>query len=168
MRERKSLIMILICLWTGGCAAPHYFWPQKDMVTAELNPPTFEKKILIASRKSPFKEQVVSNILNHFAGAPVYFKVVGIEALDEEDAAGYSGVVILSTCLAWTMDPHVERFLEKNSGRAPCIVLTTADGADMFPDESYLRVDAMSSASVSERAGPVSRTIIGKIEKLLE
>jgi hypothetical protein len=166
MKILKWLVLSLIAT-IGGCTAPHYIWKQNDMRPHEINPPSLEQKLLIASRDSEFKQALVDRIGGAFTDRPVYIKIVGIEALADEDAHAYSAVVIVNTAMGWTVDVPVEHFLKKYGGLNTIIVLTTADGGDVLPDMENRNIDAMSSASVMNQAGPLADTIIAKVKRLI-
>lgn len=167
MRQAAWVFIVLIGLF-GGCTAPHYIWKQTDMARSEINPPTMEQKLLIASRDSEFKQALVHRITEAFADRDFFIRIVGIEALADENAQAYGAVVILNTAMGWTVDIPVERFLEKYGQMDTIIVLTTADGGDVFPDLENRNVDAMSSASVMDQAGTLADTIIAKIDRLMD
>ena len=162
----KRMILISLLL-ASGCAAPHYLWPQKDIGMREINPPTLGKRMLIASRDSEFKRRLVDRIAAAYENRPVYIKVIGIEALANENADDYSAVVLLNTAMGWTVDVEVDRFLDRFGDRASIIVLTTSDGGDVLPDLENRKVDAMSSASVLDRVDPLADEMIAKIDRLM-
>ncbi len=173
---RKDLIMykwiLLLLIFSVslnyGCAAPQYIWPQSDIAFYEINQNTLEKKILIASRKSDFKNAIVTKIQDAFVEESVYIKIIGVENLKDEDAEQYSAVLIINTCMAWEIDRKVEAFLDKYGERNSIIVLTTSIGGDILPDMEGRRIDAISSASVKEQITPIADEIISKIEKVIE
>jgi len=169
--DRKMILiksMSLFFLLVYGCTAPHYIWSQKDIGFHEINAPVLEKKLLIASRDSEFKQALIDKIAGAFADRSIYIKIVGVEALADEDANAYAAVVIINTAMGWTVDVPVEAFLEKYGEMDSIIVLTTADGGDVFPDMENRNIDAISSASVIDQVGPLADAMIGKIDRLLD
>ena len=167
MKTVTALVLSLVIM-TAGCTAPHYIWKQEDAARREINPPSTDNTLLIASRKSEFKQALVDRIVDAFSDQPVYMKIVGIEDLADEDANAYSAVVIINTAMGWTVDVPVEKFLKKYGAMESIIVLTTADGGDVLPDMKKRNIDAISSASVMDQADPLANTIIDKISQLLE
>jgi Ni,Fe-hydrogenase III large subunit len=162
--KRIPLLFLLVC----GCTAPHYIWSQKDIGFHEFNPPTLEKKMLVASRDSEFKRKLIDRITDAYQHQPVYIKVIGIERLAAEDANAYSAVVIINTAMGWTVDVPVEQFLKRYGEMKSIIVLTTADGGDVLPDMENRSIDAMSSASVMNQARSLADTIIAKVARLMD
>jgi Ni,Fe-hydrogenase III large subunit len=160
-------LVVWVALLVGGCTAPHYIWHQKDMGVTEINRPSLEQKLLIASRDSEFKHTLVEKIIAAYETRPVYIRIIGIEGLAKEDANAYSAVAIINTAMGWTVDVEAERFLKKYGQMNSIIVLTTSDGGDVLPDMENRNIDAISSASVIDQAGPLAATMIAKIDRLM-
>ena len=164
---RKLSWPLLFILLFCGCTVPQYIWHQEDMEAYSVNQPALEKKVLIASRQSEFKSELVQRITDAFKDKDVYINVIGIDMLNDEDARIYNAVVIINTSMAWAIDRKVEQFLDNYGELNSIIVLTTSDGGDVLPDLEGRNIDAISSASVKEQVDPVSENIIQKIEALL-
>lgn len=168
--KRLGILLLLmpVCLIFLHCGVPRAVWPQKDMESASVNASTLEKKLLIASRKSDFKDQVVEDILAEFRDKPVYMKITGLNKLETESAGDYSAVVILNTCMAWGLDRNVQAFLKNNPDQDRLIILTTSSNGKWAPKMENRTFDAISAASRIERADSVASDIVQKIQKLLE
>jgi hypothetical protein len=67
--------------------------------------------------------------------------------LANENANDYAAVVLITTCMGWTVDVEVERFLRKYGQLPSIIVLATSSGGDVLPDMKNRNIDAISSAS---------------------
>jgi hypothetical protein len=70
--------------------------------------------------------------------------------------------------MGWTVDVEVERFLAKYGHLSSIIVLTTSAGGDVLPDLENRNIDAISSASVLDRAQTLAQEMIAKINRLIE
>lgn len=160
-----ALFLIVII---GGCTAPHYIWKQTDMTPVDINAPGLKHRLLIASRDSEFKQALVDKISNAFFDSSTYIKIIGVESLVGEDAQAYSAVLIINTAMGWTVDIPVEEFLKKFGELNTIIVLTTADGADVYPNLKSRNIDAISSASVMDQTDTLAGDIIQKIKRLFE
>jgi hypothetical protein len=171
MRKRYLLFSILF-LSTGmmqlGCSAPHMFWPQKDITSYELKESSLEKRVLVASRSSEFKDAIVDQIRNAFKDEPVYVKFIGIEQLKEEDGANYSALVLINTTMSWGMDLEVKAFLNRHQDHKNMIVLTTSGDGRWLPKMEGRNFDAVSAASKKANVDDVAGTIIAKVERLLQ
>ena len=167
MNWGKWICLFSILLATG-CTVPHYLWPQRDIGFHETNPQTLKKKILIASRDSAFKRELVDSITAEYSSRPIYIRTTGIEALSKEDANDYSAVVLITTCMGWTVDVEVERFLNRYGHLPSIIVLATSNGGDVLPKMKNRKIDAISSASVIDRIQPLAQEMIARINRLIE
>ncbi len=159
---------LLLTLLLANCTLSHLFAPQKDIESRELNQPSMEEQVLIASRSSVFKDAVVAGIEEAFAGRPVYVKLIGLDELEGEDASQYAAVVLINTCMFWQLDPEVKEFLERHESRDHLIVLTTSGEGYWLPDGEDRDFDALSSASHMCDVDDVSQEIVEKIDLLLQ
>ena len=166
MKKQISFILFLALLFCS-CTVPQYIWPQKDIGYYEINQPDLEKKILIDSRNSEFKGEIVQRIENAFQNRIVYIKFIGIEGLEFEDANQYSVVVLINTAMGWKIDRKVESFLDRRGEMNSIIVLTTSYGGDILPDTEEHKIDAISSASVKDDTEHIANKIITKINNLI-
>ena len=151
----------------AACTAPQHFWPQRDIAYDEINSANLDRKLLIASRESEFKAAIISKVKAAYAGEDTYIRLVGIEALQAEDPQRYTAILILNTCMGWEIDYRVTDFLNRSADLRSIIVLTTADGGDIYPKLKGRQVDAMSSASTAASIDPLAEEIIAKLDRLL-
>lgn len=166
-----QLISTMLIFLISGCSFPQYIWPQKDFHSQELNQPYLEKKILIASRQSEYKEIILQGIKEYYKGTDVYIKVVGIEQLLDQNPDIYSAILLINTAMGWEIDRKVKRFISKYKNIDSIIVLTTSGGGDVLPDtDEYPQVDAISSASTKfdSASQHITKTIIDKINQLIK
>lgn len=165
--NRWKQLLPFFVLMVFGCTAPHYIWPQKDIGFHEINRPDLEKRLLIASQDSEFKRAVVRTISATLQDQAVYIKIIGIADLSLEDANQYSAVVLINTCMGWTIDRTVKQFLGTYGELPSIIVLTTSNSGFVFPELEKGRIDAMSSASIKADADPIAKELILKIKRHL-
>lgn len=171
MRKHLCVFILLfctLCFMQTNCFVPHLIWPQGDIQQVELNDPSFEKRALVASRSSEFKDAVVNKIRDSFKGESVYVKFIGIDKLKKEDGTKYSAVVLISTCMGWKLDRTVNGFLNRHEDQGNIIVLTTSGDGDWLPKKKDRHFDAISSASQPVRVNEIADEIITKIHLLLE
>ena len=166
IKIRSIFTVSLIVLLQLSCGVPRAIWPQKDIESISLNAPTLDRKLLIASRQSEFKDNVVQQIRAGFENEPVYIKFIGLKDLKEESGSDYTAVVIINTCIAWGLDRFVQAFLKKTSDQSHLIILTTSSNGKWTPKTEEREFDAISSASKIERAREVTESIIQKIRIL--
>ena len=170
MTMRLLLVISMVtsmALLQPGCSFTHRMWPQKDITQDEINEPHLGKSILIASRRSDFKDALISRIGQAFREESVYVKSVGLEHLPEEDADRYTAVVMINTCMFWESDALVEAFLDRFPDRDNMIVITTSGDGDWLPDPEGREYDALTSASKMSELDDLSREIVMKLHMLL-
>lgn len=166
--KKNQYIFLILLLWISSCTFPQYIWPQKDIDTEEINQLTLEKKILIASRNSEFKNAILQRIKDAFQDQDVYIKIVGINNLEYEDPNQYSATVIMNTAMGWKIDKNVESFLVKYGKLSSIIVLTTSNGGDILPNLEGRNIDAVSTASIIDKTDQIADTIITKLKIILQ
>ena len=167
MRRKLFPVWMVWLAWLTACTAPQHFWPQYDIAYDEINSDSLDKKLLIASRQSEFKSAIIARVKKVYTDRDIYIRLVGIEDLKKEDPQRYTAILILNTCMGWDIDWRVEDFLNRSVDLKSVIVLTTADGENIYPQLKGRQVDAMSSASVTEKIDPLAEKIIGKLDRLL-
>jgi hypothetical protein len=171
MRKRVllfGLLFLSVGIMQLGCSAPHMFWPQNDIKPYELNASSLEKRVLVASRSSEFKDAVVDQIRDAFEDEPVYLKFIGIDQLNEENGTNYTALVLINTTMSWGMDLEVKAFLNRHQDHKNMIVLTTSGDGGWLPKMEGQNYDAISSASRRADVDAVAGTITTKVQRLLQ
>ncbi len=169
-RESRALYLLIIIVTSIqlSCSVPRYIWPQKDIQSKEINDQSLEKKVLVASRKSEFKDAVINHVCRALKDRLVYIKLIGLKDLNQENVDSYSAVIILNTCMAWGMDRKVSAFLDEHENQEKMIILTTSGDGDWTPDMDDFSFNAISSASEIANVEVVSRKISNKTLSLLQ
>jgi hypothetical protein len=161
-------IILIISLFQVYCSVPHRVLPQKDIQPGEFNEPTLDKKVLVASRYSEFKEAIIGKLKQAFKDQPVYIKFIGLGELEKEDASQYNAVVMLNKCMAWQMDRNVIGFLKRYEDQDNMIVLTTSGAGNWLPKMKGRNFDAISSASKKANVDEVANQIIEKVNSFVQ
>jgi hypothetical protein len=151
-----------------GCSVPHRMVSKEDAVSRDWNDPSLERRVLIASRSSEFKDEVVERVEEGLRNEDLlYVKVIGVEALEQEDVAPYHAVILVNTCMAWKMDPKIEAFLKKQASTDRMIVLTTSGDGEWMPKKKEMEFDVVTSASEEYDPQAVADQIVDKVKRLL-
>jgi len=161
-------IILLVSLFQNYCSIPHRVLPQKDMPASELNDSTLDKKVLVASRYSEFKEAIIGKLKEAFKDQLVYIKFIGLDDLEKEDAKQYNAVVMINKCMAWQIDRNVIGFLKRYEDHSNMIVLTTSGDGNWLPKMEGRNFDAISSASKQANVDNVAGQIIEKVNSLVQ
>lgn len=140
-------------------------YAMEEIVGYTLNSDGHSKKIAIATQGSPFKNAIVTNIVNHYKKDSVFINVDDISKLPTLSAHEYDVIIILHTWEYGNPPNVVSQFIEKNiSAKEKLLILATSGQGTHKIDG----VDALAGASIIENASDISDDIIEKIEKLLK
>ncbi len=169
---RLQRIFILACsygvaLLLCGCSVPRLMWPQKDLPSSESPGMTGGHVVLVASRSSEFKKALVNKLSNALISGRITQRTIGVDNLKEIDAAEYDAVVVISTCIAWGLDPEVQLFLNRQEKHADIILVTTSGDAGWLPNTGNSDIDAISSASKMTNVDAVARDVMAGINSRL-
>lgn len=158
-RPLRCCILVLCCLAFFGCTL-------KAVDTMETGDKTAVKsKMLIATQKSRFKDEVVSEIKKALGDIVFYVKVLDVRLLPNESVDDYHAIVILNRCMAGRPDPRVESFIDTVQDQKKVIVLTTGRLDSWKPESS--EVDAMTSASTMSESAQIGRSIADKVMAII-
>jgi len=158
-RAFSSLALVAVALVAFGCAV-------RAIKTTETGDPRARNKVLIATQRSEFKEAVVSRIVEDLRKDLHYVKVIDLRALKDEPAREYDAIVVVNTCKAWRMSRGASSFVKSFEEKEKVVLLTTAGGGDWMPKS--VGVDAITSASKSQKVDPLADDIVGRVRRILE
>lgn len=168
MKAARLLALALLPLLLTACSAGRSMVPPPDIDSYEVGKEISDTRILLASRDSDFKVEVARQIGESLKDRPVYVKFVGINQLEDEDASGYSAIIVMTRCISWDVDPETKSFLEKNPELSNIVLLVTSGEGDWKPDMEGRKFDAITSASVMARADSVAAEILERIDAILD
>ncbi len=150
---RQLLIGMSLVVW--GCAS-------QPVETIESGlPAASDKKVLVATQNSKFKQAVVSEIYDRLNQNAIYLKIIDVNGLKSQSTAEFSAIVIINRCMAGRPDPRVESFIDREPQKNKIIVLTTGIQDSWKPDTPG--VDAMTSASVLDKSDQIARSIVERV-----
>ena len=160
MRIRLILLLpaLVVALALAGCA-------PKMVQTVEFGDPQTALRILIATEQSEFKQAVTETLVRGLDDGALFFKITDLRNLESEPAGSYAAIVILSTCVAWGLNPRVRAFLESPVAKEKIILLTTAGDVDW--QAAVDGVDAITSASSPADVSRVAETLQTRIRAII-
>lgn len=175
MRIRKALPSTLmaatLCLVNCECfSVPHVFWPKHDVAATQAGENQAAGTVLIAARKSVFKEAVVKGVVDSLVADSLRVDIVGLDStrnMDSTTLVSYDAIVLLNTCMSWNMDRRVNGLLKRLPDHAPFVILTTSGDSCWMPSERRRDFDAVCSASEDVKIQPVVDEIVGKVREKL-
>jgi hypothetical protein len=155
----KSIAFAIVGLAFSGCAA-------KAVKTTEWGDLKADRRVLIATQRSEFKEAVVSRVVEDLEKDLCYVKVIDLKRLEDEPATDYDAIVVVNTCKAWRLTGDASKFVKAFPDKDRVFLLTTAGGEDWKP--KAVEVDAITSASKDQKADPVAEEIVSRVRKILD
>ena len=129
----------------------------------EVNSPDLERRVLVATQGSAFKDAVVSALIAHLKERQAYIKVVDVSALPGLDEGKWSAIVVIHTWENWKPQADAKAFLERAKDLNKVIVVTTSGRGDFKMDG----VNAITSASVMANAPAIAEKIESRLDPLL-
>lgn len=115
--------------------------PAKEF---EVNDPSLEHRVLIATQGSEFKDQLVNGVVEKLSSRPAYIKVIDVTKLQQQQPDDWTVVLVIHTWENWQPQEDAGKFAaqykEKNN-----IVFFCTSGDGGYKIEG---VDAITAASV--------------------
>ena len=154
---RQFLTLISLVVW--GCAS-------QPVATVESGPAAASnRKVLVATQNSKFKQAVVSEIYDELKRNSIRLKIVDVNRLKSQSTEEFSAVVIINKSMAGRPDPRVESFIDRHPQKDKLIVLTTGIAGGWKPNNPD--VDAITSASAMDQRDQIARSIVNKVLTLV-
>lgn len=130
-----------------------------------VNSSSLEKKLLIATQGSEFKNTVTEGIIQHFETDSIFIKVIDITSLEKIDPDVFDAIVLLHTWENWKPPVEVKSFVERTKASKDKIIVMTTSGEGSYKMEE---VDAIVGESNLVEAVAVTDRIITGIALILE
>ena len=155
---RKPILLCLIGLFFIISCVP-------DMGLLEEGNRDASRKVLIAGQSSEFKEDVVNKVIKTLGKEEYYFKVIGLSELEKEKTKEYGAILLVTMIMARQIDGRVNQFVQNDPDNPKVIVFYTIGAEDHPPPKPDIKVDAVSSASLSSRINEVAEELAALIEE---
>ncbi len=162
-------LVLIITLLIGVFLLVLYWYKQNDSVrtiqTYEVNSPSLDRKLLIATQGSPFKDSITAVISERYKSTPISVEVIDIAALSNTEAADSDAILLIFRWEAGAPPETVQSFMDKNLKlKNKMVVLTTSwNGL-----EKMKNVDAITGASIIDDVPFFSKKIIKDLDRLLK
>jgi hypothetical protein len=161
-------VIAVLCVIHLTCSAiPRGLSRERDIERHESAHGDATQRMLVASRSSEFKDALIRGIEEGFERESVSIKFIGLQNLRHESAEEYGAVVLINTCIAWSLDSQVDAFLHKYRDTGNIIVVTTSGDGHWEPKKQNRRFDTVASASEAARVDEVAGEIVEKARALL-
>ena len=168
MKGFKKLLIAFLALIAISFMFLLWYQHQYSMAFVEpyaINSPLLEKKLLIATQGSRFKDEITTGIVNQYSSDSIYIKIIDISALKDIDPKDFNALVILHTWEKWQPPAPVKTFIDRTKIDKKRIVVLTTSGEGTYKMEE---VDAITGASILQNAPAFTKTIISRLTPLLK
>ncbi len=139
---------------------------QGEAESFEVGSPELDKKVLITSQGSDFKNALVDSLTTHLKEKPLYIKVVDVTSLGDINEEEWDALVLINTCQQYKLHPDVEKYLDKAKNLSKVIIVITSGSGDWKTDE--YDVDIFTSASKMNELKSLVSSILTRIHTILE
>ena len=165
---KKILLVIAILLVLLFAFAVWYKYEFSMTVVPErtVNAPDLNRKMVIATQGSTFKDSITEGILQHYQSDSIFIRIVDVSQLPKIDLADYQVMVVMHTWENWKPPVAVDSFMNrlKPHQMEKLVVLTTSGQGDFKME----KVDAITGESIIEDVPKHITTIIQKVDPLLQ
>ena len=131
----------------------------------DINASVLQKKLLIATQGSEFKNIVTGGIVDYFKQDSVYVKVIDVSSLTTVDPKDFNALVVIHTWENWKPPAEVKTFMDRTKNYRDKIVVVTTSGKGSFKMEE---VDAIAGESVLDDAPEIVKKMIFKLTAILD
>jgi len=156
---KVTLFILAASVLSDGCAG--------SIQTRKIGKPSCQKRILIASEDTDFKNEVTESFIEEFAKDDVYIEIVDISKLPSVKPPEYSAVIVMNSYTWFSMDGDAKDFVEMLTAedKRKVVFVVTAGTPSIVPDD--LGVDAISCASESAERPAISENLHKKLHQIL-
>ena len=168
--SRYNKIILFIFLFAGFILLfgfwYKYTYSMEIAKSFQVNSPSYNTKLLIATQGSDFKNELTNLITEHYKNDSIFIQTIDISSLDSVDETMYNAILIIHTWENWKPPEAVEKFINKLSEeeKNKLIVMTTS-GQGTYKMEG---IDAITGESDLNTIELISDQIIEKLNLLLK
>ncbi len=157
-------ILAMILLFVGFLVWYQWRYAMKTATSYEVNALSEDRKLLIATQGSAFKNTVAQGLVEYYKQDSIYMKIIDVADLEKVHPEDFSALVILHTWENWKPPASVKSFVQENKAQTNKMVIFTTSGEGNYKMEN---VDALTGESIIEEAPVVVEKIITKLKPLL-
>ncbi|PKV50639.1 hypothetical protein ATE84_2702 [Aquimarina sp. MAR_2010_214] len=151
-------IIIILFLWATWYK---YEYAMEESKTFQVNSPDFEKRLLIATQGSVFKDSITNRIVNQYKSDSIFIKVIDISSLTDVDPQNYTAILLIHTWENWKPPYVIRQFIERTDDQQDKIVVLTTSGGGTY---QMPEIDAITGESNLEEISIFVDKIIDRLE----
>lgn len=133
------VIFFLLAVWYK------YRYSMDSVEPYTINSDTYQKKLLIATQGSVFKDALVRNVINYYKNDSVFIKIIDVADLPEVNHSDYNALLLLHTWEYRKPPKTVEAFITDNQNHIDKIVVVATSGEG---SNSIEGVDGLAGESI--------------------
>lgn len=166
-QPRRAILIVLsvIALFFLFLTWYKFTYSMDQIEPYEINSPSLNHKLLIATQGSKFKNLVTQGIIDYYKSDLLFIKVIDISALPGIDPKDYSAILLIHTWENWKPPIVVQTFLEKTTNQKNKIVVFTTSGDGSYKMEN---IDAITGESILGDAPVFVDKIVKKLNPIFD
>lgn len=153
-----TAIFFLFLIWY------QYQYSMDVVEPYEVNSNNTEKKLLIATQGSDFKDSITNAVVNHYKSEAIFIKVIDIKDLEQIDPDDFNALLVLHTWENWKPPVEVKVFIERSKNEAKKMVVLTTSGDGDYKMEN---VDAITGESIIKDIPHFTEQIFERLNPIL-
>ncbi|MEO9485221.1 MAG: hypothetical protein ABJG47_17310 [Ekhidna sp.] len=118
-------------------------YSMEDIASYEINDPSLEKSVLIATQGSLYKDELVESVIDSLKSSDVYIQVIDISGLEEYYNDRWDAIVLIHTWEYSQPPKSIDSFIPQHFDPEKMLVITTSGSGE----EKMEGVDALTGAS---------------------
>lgn len=151
-------LLFILAMWYK------YAFSMDEATPLEINAPSLEQKVLIATQGSEFKDKVVFHLTQYYKVQSVYASIIDVKSLKNVHPEEYSAIIVIHTWEYGKPPQVVQEFIDRTKVYEEKIVVLTTSGEGTYKMEG---VDAITGESILLNADTFSEKIIEKVDEIL-
>lgn len=168
MRTIEKIALILAAIITLLLILGIWYQNEFSMKAVKeytINDPTHDRKLVIATQGSQFKDSVTAQIVAHYSPDSIFIRVIDVSKLPKINMKDYEAMVLMHTWENWEPPAVVDSFiaqLEKTEKNKVVVFTTSGEGGYKMEN-----IDAMAGESNLELVPETTTKIIAKLHPLI-
>jgi len=154
-----GLLLLLFAMWYK------YEYSMEKADEFQVNSPEYNRKLVIATQGSEFKNRVTNEIVNHFEQDSIFIKVVDVSSLSKIYPKDYTAIVLIHTWENWKPPVDIEEFINRTANYQDKIIVLTTSGQGSYKMDG---IDAITGESNLEEIDFFLKAIIDRLNPLLK
>ena len=151
-------LLLLFLVWYK------YQYSMKKVDSYQINSPDLNKKLLIATQGSEFKNLLTHEIINYYKQDSIFIKVIDISGLTEINPENYNVLILIHSWENLKPPIDVKNFIERTLPFKNKIIVFTSSGQGNFKMDE---VDALTGESKLVDVSFFKNKIIEKVNPFL-